>query len=122
MDDRPAPTVPALKDFTADDFGFWGVVSGTWTVEEWEGRTKDSHLFPSELRQQLKLVLASLASAGAIDPRTVNPPFDANRRCRDCGAIHEESPVLRRSGEKCFRTMWGGPVKLNAAGLNRRTR
>ncbi len=120
MDTRTPPTTMLTRDLDSKGLAFWAVVSGTWTLDHARSMLADTHgenLMRSRFSSALTKVLHTLACNGVLDPRTEQPPFDSNRRCRECGTVHADHPVVARSGEGCFRTMWGGPVKLNTAGL-----
>jgi hypothetical protein len=113
-----------LRDVKADRaaLAFWGVVSGAVPLHKAMGFPRE-HVHVSSIARSIGPVLNQLVSAGILDGRTIQPPFDANRRCRDCGAIHADSPLLRRLGpDACFATLWGGPPALNTAGLRQKGR
>lgn len=108
------------RDLDSRGLAFWAVTSGTWTLDHARSMLADTHgenLMRSRFSSALTGVLHTLACNGVLDPATPQHPFDADRRCRDCGTIHADHPVIARSGATCFRSMWGGPVALNTQGL-----
>ena len=116
------PTMIRTRDLSPEGLAFWGVVSGTWTLEQALGHLGNTHglnLMRSRMSSMLTQVLHDLATRGVLDDSTTQPPFDADRRCRGCGAVHDDHPVIARSGARCFREMWGGPPPVNAAGLRK---
>ena len=115
-------TTPLLRtrDLDADGLAFWGLVSGELT---W-GDVSDlrahhgigSNALRSVLSQRLGRLLHALADRCVLSDATVQPPFDADRRCRECGTIHADQVVLQRAGATCFRGLWGD-VPLGRSGL-----
>lgn len=117
-----APTTMRTRDLDPRGLAFWGVTSGTWTLEHARSMLADTHgenLMRSRFSSALRDVLHLLATRRILDDSTVQAPFDADRRCRGCGTVHDDHPIIARSGARCLREMWGGPPSLNATGLRK---
>jgi hypothetical protein len=118
MTNRQPPTAILTRDVERDRhaLGFWGVTSGALTVQEaFESLAAPEHV--SAQAQRLRPVLTDLGNRGVLDPRTTDPGFDADRRCRWCGTTHEGLPGALAG--TCPRGRWG-TVRENPAGLRGR--